>query len=156
MKQLVFLIVGCVYNIVLPAQSGFVIYPGTQFVKSGSPVLVLQNMNFVNNGTYSAGSGTVKLTGSNATYINGNNTTNFYNLHAGSSASLTLGQNINVQNELQMAGMLQVQDYEVKMQPNAMIVGESETARLHANAGNTGRATTTLDINSPAINLNPA
>jgi hypothetical protein len=113
-------------------------------------------MNFVNNGTYTAANGTVKLTGANPVNINGNSSTSFYNLHAGSSGSVVFGQNIAVQNELQMAGMLQVQNYEVKMLPNAMIVGESETGRLQANAGSTGRATITLDINSPVINLDPA
>jgi hypothetical protein len=156
MKQLLFLVAGCIYKVILFAQSGFVVYPGTQLVKSGSPVLVLQNMNFVNNGTYAAGIGTLKLTGTNSTAVSGSSTTSFYNLHAGSSGGVVLGQNITVQNELQMAAMMQVQSHSITMEPGAFIVGETETARLQAMAGSTGHAMITLDLNLPVIDFNPA
>ncbi len=139
----------------LLAQTGFVVYPGIHVVKSGSPVLVLNNMNFVNNGTFVPGNGTVQLTGTNAIAVNGNSPTSFYNLYSGSSGSVVLGQNITVQNELKMGGMMQVQNHELKLQPNAFVTDESETARLQGTAGNNGHATITLDMNLPVVNFNP-
>lgn len=156
MKHFFLLTVACVYKLILFAQSGFVIYPGINVVKSGSPVLVLKNMNLVNNGTFVPGNGTVQLTGTNAISVNGTNPTSFYNLYAGSSGPVVLGQNITIQNELKMAGMMQVQNQEVKLEPTAFISDESETARLQASAGNTGHAMITLDMNLPVVNFNPA
>ena len=156
MKHFFLLTVACVYKLILFAQSGFVIYPGINVVKSGSPVLVLKNMNLVNNGTFVPGNGTVQLTGTNAISVNGTSPINFYNLYAGSSGSVVLGQNITIQNDLKMAGMMQVQNQEVKLEPTAFISDESETARLQASAGNTGHAMITLDMNLPVVNFNPA
>ena len=156
MKQLLLLITAYMCKAILFAQSGFVVYPGIHLVKSGSPVLVLQNMNFVNNGTFTPGNGTVQLTGTNEIAINGSNPASFYNLYAGTSGAVVLGQNITVQNELKMGGMMQLQDQSVSFEPSAFIVDESETARLQAMAGNTGHAMVTLDLNFAVTNLNPA
>jgi len=156
MKHFFFLIAACLYKLILFAQSGFVVYPGIHVVKSGSPVIVVKNMNLVNNGTFVPGNGTVQMTGTNAISVTGTNPTNFYNLYAGSSGSVVLGQNITVQNELKMSGMIQVQNQEVKLEPNAFISDESEAARLQATAGNTGHAIITLDMNLPVVNFNPA
>jgi len=156
MKHFFFLTTACLFKLILFAQSGFVVYPGIHVVKSGSPVLVLNNMNLVNNGTFVSGNGTVQLTGTNAITVNGTNPTSFYNLLAGSSGSVVLGQNITVQNELKMAGTIQVQNHELKLEPNAFISDEKETARLQGAAGNTGHAVITLDMNLPVVNFNPA
>jgi len=156
MKHFFLLTAACLFKLILFAQTGFVVYPGIHVVKSSSPVLVLKNMNLVNNGTFVPGTGTVQLTGTNAIAVNGTSPTNFYNLHAGSSGSVVLGQNITIQNELKMAGMMQVQSHEVKLESNAFISDESETARLQAMAGNTGHAIITLDMNLPVVNYNPA
>ena len=156
MKQLSLLITGCLCKVIMFAQPGFVVYPGIHIVKSGSPVLVLQNMNFVNNGTFTPGNGTVRLTGANSIAVNGNNLTSVYNIHAGSTGGIVLGQDITVQNELKMTGMVQVQNQSIGFAPDAFIIDESESARLHAMAGNTGHATVTLDLNLAVSNFNPA
>ena len=156
MKHFFLLTAACLYKCMLFAQTGFVVSPGIHVVKSGNPVLVLNNMNLVNNGTFVPGNGTVQLTGTNAIAVNGSTPTNFYNLHAGSSGSVFLGQSITIQNELKMAGMMQVQNHEIKLESNAFISDESETARLQGAAGNNGYATITLDMNLAVVNFNPA
>lgn len=156
MKQLLSLLTFCGYSIIIFAQSGIVISPGTHLVKSGNPSLVLNNMNFTNNGSFAPANGTVKLTGTNAITISGSNPGSFYDLYAGSSAEVKLQQNITVQHELKMAGMVQVQSQSVKFEPGALIVGESETARLQAMAGTTGHAMTTVDLNLALLNVNPS
>src|SRR5688572_24266930 len=132
MKQLFLFLVCTTCSFFLSAQSGFVINPGIHIVKSGSPLLVLNNMNFTNNGNFIPATGTVKLTGTNPIAVKGNNSTDFYNLYAGSSAEVKLEQNIFVQHELKMGGMLQVQSQSINFEPGALIVDESETARLQA------------------------
>ena len=156
MKQLLFTLPFCTYSVLVSAQAGFVIYPGTQLVKSGNPSLVLNNMSFINNGTFTPANGTVKITGTSSPTINGTNATSFYDLYAGSSAEVKLEQNITVQHELRMAGMVNVQDRSVTMQTGALILDESETARLQAKAGTTGHATLTTNINAPVVNYHPA
>lgn len=156
MKQLFLFLVCTTCSVFLSAQSGFVINPGIHVVKSGSPSLVLNNMNFTNNGNFVPATGTVKLTGTNTIAVKGNNSTDFYNLYAGSSAEVELEQNIFVQHELKMGGMLQVQSQSINFEPGALIVDESETARLQAMSGNTGHATTTVDLNLALLNVNPS
>lgn len=156
MKQLFSFLVCTAFSFLLSAQSGFIIYPGIHIVKSGNPSLVLNNMNFTNNGNFTPATGTVKLTGTSAIAVKGNNPTDFYNLYAGSSAEVKLEQNITVQHELKMGGMVQVQNQSVSFEPGALIVGESETARLQAMSGNTGHATTTVDLNLAVSNVNPS
>ena len=156
MKKLFLILVCTTFSILLSAQSGFVIYPGIHIVKSGNPSIVLNNINFTNNGSFTPGTGTVKFTGTSSITIKGNNPTNFYTLYAGSSAEVKLEQNISVQHELRMGGMVHVQNQSVSFEPGALIVDESETARLQAIPGNTGHATTTVGLNLAITNVNPS
>lgn len=156
MKRFALLTACCICQILLTAQPGFVFPSGIYLVNSGNPVMVLQDIDLTNNGTITAGTGKVKFAGTIPASINGNTPISFYDLHIISSGGVTLNQNIRIENELQMAGMLNVQNFEVDIQPGATITGETETARLHANAGNTGHAMITLDLDSPVQNLNPA
>jgi hypothetical protein len=65
------------------------IYSGCNLVANGNVFIVVNNTAFKNNGTFTAGSGTVSFTGNGdttASYISGTSTTNFNNLTVDKSA----------------------------------------------------------------------
>ncbi|MEO6732756.1 MAG: T9SS type A sorting domain-containing protein [Ferruginibacter sp.] len=87
------------------------IYSGCNMVLSGNVYLVVNNTALKNNGTFTAGSGTVLFTGTTDTsiaYVSGNSTTNFYNLTLDKSVyGIALKSPVGVMNVLTLsAGQL--------------------------------------------------
>ena len=120
--------------------------------------LVLHNTQFINNGVFAAGTGTVSFTG-DATFaqsaISGSSPTTFHNLKIDKSTNgCQLNQNIQVDNKLQMvAGILELNTHNVVLgQPNSIIEGESTSSYITGVGG--GEVSITLDLNNP-INANP-
>jgi Secretion system C-terminal sorting domain len=142
--------------LILSAQNSFFIQPGAEVTVTGNTVITLQNMNFINNGTFTAGNGTVNMTGNTVSTIDGTNAINLYNLITGNSAGINLDRNIGVSNQLEMVtGLLNVKNFTVDMGAGGTIITESEAARVTDDAGNTGNATTTRNLSSPLVNVNP-
>jgi Secretion system C-terminal sorting domain len=140
----------------LSAQNSFFIQPGAEVTLTGNAAITLQNMNFINNGTFTAGNGTVSMTGNTASTIDGTNAINLYNLVIGNTGGVNLDRNIGISNQLEMVtGLLNVKNFTVDIGTNGTIITESEAARVTDDAGNTGNATTTRNLSSALVNVNP-
>lgn len=141
---------------ILSAQNSLFIQPGAEVTLTGNAAITLQNMNLINNGTFTAGNGTVNMTGNTTSTIDGTGAINLFNLIIGNTGGVNLGRNIGVSNQLEMVtGLLNVKNFTVDMGVNGTIITESETARVTDDAGNTGNATTTKNLSSPLVNVNP-
>ncbi|MBX9781693.1 MAG: T9SS type A sorting domain-containing protein [Chitinophagaceae bacterium] len=140
----------------LSAQQSFTITPGASVTIVGNVPITLNNVNFVNNGTFTAGTGTIALTGSTASTIGGTGTGNFYNLTINNTGGVNLLNNIGVDNQLDMSGMLNVKNRAITLSPTAVIVNEANATRVTDDAANTGNVTTTRTFSSPLANINPA
>jgi Secretion system C-terminal sorting domain len=138
------------------AQSNFVIAPGAEVTISGNVPIVLNNMGFVNNGTFNAGSGSIIMTGNSLSTISGNNSITFFNLTINNSGGVNLNRNIAVNNELDMSAMMNVKNNSITLSSTANIINESNGNRLTDDAANTGNATTTRNFAAPLANVNPA
>ncbi len=142
--------------LILSAQNSFFIQPGAEVTLTGNAAITLQNMNFINNGTFTAGNGTVNMTGNTTSTIDGTNAINMFNLIIGNTGGVNLDRNIGVSNQLEMVtGLLNVKNFTVDMGANGTVITESETARVTDDAGNTGNATTTRNLSSALANVNP-
>jgi Secretion system C-terminal sorting domain len=143
-------------SINLAAQTGFTITPGASVTVVGNVPITLNNINFVNNGTFTAGNGTITMTGNTAATISGTGTGNFYTLTINNSGGVSLLNNIGVDNQLDMGGMLNVKNNTVGLSPTAVIINETDPTRITDDVSNTGNLTTTRTFSSPLANVNPA
>lgn len=138
------------------AQNSLFIQPGAEVTLTGNAAITLLNMNLINNGTFTAGNGTVSMTGNSTSTIDGTSAINLFNLIIGNTGGVNLGRNIGVSNQLEMVtGLLNVKNFTLDMGANGTITTESETARVTDDAGNTGNATTTRNLSSALVNVNP-
>lgn len=134
------------------SQGAFTINGG-QVTVVGSGTIVLNNAQWVNNGTFDAGTGTVILKGDavdNASAIGGTSITTFYNLDLNKSSNgAQLQQAAQVDNELRMtAGNLDLNSFDLTLGGDAgTIVGESTNSYIHGAGG--GEVVKTLDLNAP-------
>lgn len=137
------------------AQNGLIITPGAQLTMSGNATLTLQNANLVNNGTFEPGNGSVRMTGTAAGNISGNNPAAFFNLLIANSAGIQLQNNISIINQLELAGMFHANNFGISLGTNASIINETELHRITDITGNTGHATTRRNFASPLVSINP-
>jgi hypothetical protein len=137
------------------AQNSFVITPGAEVTVTGNATITLQNMNFVNNGIFTAGSGSVVMNGNTLSTISGSNSISFFNLMVNNTGGIHLGRNIIVTNQLDMGGMMNVKNNSIELGSAGTIVNESETNRITDDATNTGNITTVRNFASPLANVNP-
>lgn len=123
---------------------------------NGSASVVLKNTQWVNNGAFDAGTGTVHITGDGTdeqSAIGGASSTTFYNLEMNKAANgAQLGQAIQVDNELKMtAGNLDLNGYDLTLGgDNGTIANESAASYIHGSAGGEVVKTTTLNAPSAA------
>ncbi len=136
---------------------GITITPGASLVLTGTATLTLQDGGLSNNGSFTAGNGTVFFSGSTATAnssIGGSSSTSFNHLTIDKTSNdVQLNSNITVNGNLTMlAGNLQLNNYAVDLGSGAgTIVGESNSARIAGLAGGTVNKTAVLNAPS-AIN----
>jgi hypothetical protein len=154
MKYFVYAVV-LVLPVLVQAQQNFLITPGVEVTVTGNATIYLNNMGFVNNGTFNAGSGSITMNGNALTTISGNNSITFFDLIINNSGGVQLGRNISVTNQLNMGGMMNVKNFAVDLGSNASIINESETNRITDDNGNTGHATTVRNFAAPLANVNP-
>ena len=140
-----------------PAQSNLVI-DGGNITVIGNANLVLKDAQFLNNGSFEAGNGTVTITGAGTdevSAIGGTSGTTFYNLQIKKTTNGTqLQKPIQVDNELRMtSGNLDLNGNDLTLgEANGTIVGESETSRITGEGG--GEVIITQELNAPTA-VNP-
>lgn len=127
------------------------ITPGTQWVGSGNITVTLQNMDFVNNGTFVAGVGSMKFTGSQTSTINGSSMPllNILEISKTNNSKVLLGRNISIGSSINfISGQLDLNNNNILLSSSANIAGESETNRVVGSNG--GFIEITQNMNAPA------
>jgi hypothetical protein len=127
------------------------ITPGANWVSSGNITVSLQNLDFVNNGAFIAGSSSMKFTGNQNSNIGGTSLPFFNILEIaktnGVKVSLTtncsVGSSINF-----ISGQLDLNNSNILLNSSAFIAGESENNRIVGSNG--GFVEITQDMNAPA------
>lgn len=121
----------CIGSLSLFGQAALHLESGSQMVVSDAAQVVLTDIKWNNDGTFSADGGTVILNGTNGnTAICGTTPTVFNNLRIDKGANnAVLEQNIQVQGMLALlSGNLELNNFDVIL--NGSIIGESETSRI--------------------------
>jgi hypothetical protein len=136
---------------------GLHIANGAHWITNGSPVLVLNNAGFTNNGAFDAGLGTVLFTGdtaTSATFIAGDGAISFYHLIVDKSANdLQLNANSLVTGTIVLQhGNLQLNNRTLDLGQTGMIVGERNGSCIMGAQG--GLITATAILNA-ASSVNP-
>src|SRR6185369_5285242 len=91
----------------LPAMSQVTISSGTRWVNSGNVTVNLQDIDLVNNGTFSPGQGKVKFTGDNSNGLTGVTTFNELEMAKSGSNTLVMFSNVNVNGRVNfVSGMI--------------------------------------------------
>lgn len=139
----------------LKAQDSFVITPGTEFTVTGAAPITVSNLNFVNNGTFNAGNSSFNMTGTSLTTISGTGNTVFHDLRISNTGGVNLNRAVVVNNQLDMAGVLNVKNNTINLGNTAVIINENETNRIIDDVANTGNVFTTRVFAAPLINVNP-
>ena len=137
------------------AQSTMKINSGTHLVAKGSPNMVLQNTNWVNNGSFTADSSMVRFSGTSADTIGGSSQTNFFGMTMNKSTNgLALGQAIQVDDTLYfLAGNLDLNGNDLTLGTDeGGLSGESETSRI--TGANGGQVIKVMVLNAPS-GINP-
>jgi hypothetical protein len=138
------------------ASAQLVITSGSQLTVVGSSQLTLNNSDLVNNGSFSAGTGTTNFTGNKSNSISGNNTTQFFelDLKKTGNSSLILQQGIGItQRILFSTGFLDLNGFNADLGTTARLDSEQENSRVIGPNGGQLLFSTTLNAPSAA---NPA
>ena len=136
----------------VPAQVS--IGSNTQLVGNGNINMVLSDLSFVNNGSFTAGQSTVHFNGNAIQSIQGSSTMAFNNLSVRKTGnSIRLQRNIDVNgNIIFTSGLFDLNNNIIILSPISLIVGETESARITGTNGGYVQITTTL--NTP-VSVNP-
>jgi len=124
---------------------------GTQWINNGNTTIVLQNIDLVNNGSLSAGTGSFKFTGTQNSTISGSSMPLFSILEISktNNAKVLLGRNISVGSSINfISGQLDLNNNNILMASAANISGESENNRIIGPTG--GFVEITQNMNAPA------
>src|SRR4030095_10168117 len=124
---------------------------GVQWITNGNTTVVLQNMDLINNGSISAGTGSFKFTGSQNSTINGSIMPlfNIIEISKTNNGKVLLGRNISIGSSINfISGQLDLNGSNILMATNANIAGESETNRIIGPNG--GFIEITRSMNAPA------
>ena len=124
--------------------------PGAQLHLSGNAQLTIRDMNFVNNGSFSAGNGTVHFTGATSTNIGGTQAIQFYTLQLSKdpNQSLLLQRSIGVAHQLQFSqGILDLNGNDIDLGGTGVLIGENETSHIVGAGG--GEVLINAVLNAP-------
>ena len=135
----------------LGGYSQLTITSGTQWNTTGNTTVVLQNMDLVNDGSISAGTGSFKFTGTQNSMINGSSMPLFsiIEISKTNNAKVLLGRNISIGSSINfISGQLDLNNNNILMTPIANIAGESENNRIIGPNG--GFVEITQNMNAPA------
>ncbi len=138
----------------LPGFAQLTIGSGVQWVTTGNASVVLQDMNLVNDGSISSGTGSFKFTGTLNSAIGGSTMPSFNILEMAktNAAKVLLGRNISIGSSINfISGQLDLNNNNILMSAIANIAGESETNRIIGPSG--GFVEVTQNMNAP-VSLN--
>ena len=124
---------------------------GVQWITTGNTTVVLQNIDLVNNGSISTGTGSFKFTGTQNSIISGSSMPLFSILEISktNNAKVLLGRNISIGSSINfISGQLDLNNNNILMASTANIAGESENNRIIGVNG--GFVEITQDMNAPA------
>lgn len=148
MKNILFFFIAS--TVIQSAFAQLTITAGAQFVLTGNAQLTLSNMDFVNNGSFSPGSGSVLFTGNAVNLITGSQNTTLYNLAVGKTGgSVALQVPIAVSHQvLFTSGLLNLNGNDLNLGTTGLLAGEQETS--HIIGPNGGNVVFTASLNAPS------
>ncbi|MEJ8842510.1 T9SS type A sorting domain-containing protein [Lacibacter sp. H375] len=114
------------------------IEPGANWIVSGIPSIVLQDIDLVNNGIISSDIGTFRFAGVQNSTISGGNIPGFYLLEIAktNSAKVLLGNNINVNHSINfISGQLDMNGRNIFLATSAYLNNETELNRVTGAGG---------------------
>lgn len=147
MKNIVLVLVASIFINSIDAQ--LTITAGAQFVLSGNAQLTLSNMDFVNSGVFSAGTGSVLFTGNAVNIITGSQNMTLYDLNIGKTAgSVQLQVPIAVSHQVIFTtGLLDLNANDLNLGSTGSLNGEQEST--HIIGSNGGRVVANAALNAP-------
>ena len=153
MKQLLIICLA----IAQQATAQLYVQTGATISTNGNATICLQNADLICNGTINqaAGTGRFVYNGTANTVISGSSMPNFAALEMNktSGATLNLQQHIGINETIKFNnGIIQLNNYNILLQPTATLDGENETSRITGTTGGYVEITNTL--NAPmAVNM---
>ena len=123
---------------------------GAHWVNSGNVTVNIQNMDIINNGTFTAGNSSIKFTGNQNSSISGTGMPLFSIIEIAktNNTKVLLGRNIGVESSINfISGQLDLNNNNILLDPAAYIAGESETNRIIG--ANGGFVEITQNMNAP-------
>lgn len=148
MKKITLLIITIFFSLV--GFSQLKIESGAQWITTGNTTVLLNDMSFINTGTFNAGTGSFKFTGNQNINISGSSMPSFYILEMAktNNAKVLLSRNINVSSSINfISGQLDLNANNILLSTGANIAGETETNRIIGSNG--GFVEITQNLNSP-------
>ncbi|MEM6515459.1 MAG: T9SS type A sorting domain-containing protein [Bacteroidota bacterium] len=129
---------------------------GTNFSFVGSPILTLDDVSLINEGTITSDQETYNFVGESATvdhFLNGASGFEIYTLSIDKSSNgISVLTNLTINNQIDFVnGTIELDGADIEMN-GANLNNESETSRI---LGNPGSVFTTLDLNAPSA-VNPS
>jgi hypothetical protein len=143
---------GC---ICLQASGQLTITPGTQWINAGNPAIVLNNINFVNNGLLMPGNSVAKFTGNTNNTIGGGTVSTFHELEMAKTgaAKVLLSNSVYAGGKVKFSsGLLDLNQFNQTLAEIAFLENENETSRITGLTG--GEVIITVPLNAPA-GINP-
>lgn len=132
-----------------------VITPGAQLFISGNTQLTLQNTDLVNNGSFTAGAGTISFTGNALSAIGGSQPLQFYQLEINKTGAglLSLQKSIAISYYVYFTnGNIDLNGFNIDLGTTGFLISELETSHIIGSAG--GKVIANAVLNAP-IGANP-
>ena len=134
----------------LPGVAQLTIAPGTQLITNGAVTITVNDLDMINNGTFSAGNSMVKFSGLIPNSVGGNSSLSFYQLEIAKngSAALSLQSNIGINNSINFtSGLIDLNQKTITLSTNALLNNETETSRIIGPNG--GEVVISMSMNKP-------
>jgi len=134
----------------LPAFAQLNISSGAKMTAGGTVKINLQNIDLINNGTFTAANSSVIFSGNVNNNLGGSSTTNFSELVIAKDAadSLFLQANAGASNKITFtSGLIELNQKTISLGNNAFLNGETENSRITGLNG--GEVTITVNLNKP-------
>ena len=131
------------------------ISPGVECSIQGNLPVVLQDMDFVNNGSFTHTGGSFRFAGLNNSSISGVGTVSFYRLEISKNNNtlLLLQREIGIKKEINfMTGLIELNNFNIALDPTAVLINEKEESRITGING--GEIIISLPLNKPS-SVNP-
>ncbi|MEP6748117.1 MAG: T9SS type A sorting domain-containing protein [Bacteroidota bacterium] len=150
----IFLLSFLLVFVINDTQAQLTITSGAQLFLSGNAQLTLSNMDFVNNGNFSAGSGSVLMNGNALSRIRGGQNTTLYDLTISKSeGGVQLQVPLAVSHQVRFtSGLLDLNANDLNLGGSGALNGEQESS--HIIASNGGNVISTVTLAAPSA-VNP-